>query len=107
MKTAQRKWNVVAMPQLTTTTGAVASLGVVGRLLAAAVATANRPSRPVELHRTATWPAASEAEPHLCAPGARCSADWRRPQGYWACSRPAGHTGHHRMRGVPGGLTAA
>jgi hypothetical protein len=28
----------------------------------------------------------------------RCSADWRRADGYWACVRRAGHRGRHRMR---------
>lgn len=28
----------------------------------------------------------------------RCSADWRRPDGYWACVRQTGHRGRHRMR---------
>ncbi|MHB1583395.1 MAG: hypothetical protein ACYCU7_17260 [Acidimicrobiales bacterium] len=27
-----------------------------------------------------------------------CVADWRRPDGYWACTRHAGHRGRHRMR---------
>jgi len=30
-----------------------------------------------------------------------CPADWRRPDGYWACIRRAGHHGRHRMRSVP------
>jgi|GEM_PF-5258231 len=30
--------------------------------------------------------------------GPRCAADWRRPDGYWVCTRPAGHGGRHRMR---------
>lgn len=29
----------------------------------------------------------------------RCRADWRRPDGYWACVRRVGHRGRHRMRG--------
>ncbi|MDA8296793.1 MAG: hypothetical protein M0004_09445 [Actinomycetota bacterium] len=28
----------------------------------------------------------------------RCAADWRRPDGYWRCSRPAGHRGRHKLR---------
>lgn len=27
-----------------------------------------------------------------------CPADWRRPDGYWACTRHPGHRGRHRMR---------
>ncbi len=27
-----------------------------------------------------------------------CRADWRRPDGYWACTRRAGHRGRHHMR---------
>lgn len=37
---------------------------------------------------------AAEAESH----SERCRADWRRPGGYWACVRRAGHRGRHRMR---------
>jgi hypothetical protein len=28
----------------------------------------------------------------------RCPADWRRPDGYWACVRRPGHHGRHAMR---------
>lgn len=28
----------------------------------------------------------------------RCAADWRRPDGYWRCARPAGHRGRHKLR---------
>lgn len=34
----------------------------------------------------------SEVEP------GQCVADWRRPDEYWRCVRPAGHSGRHRMR---------
>jgi hypothetical protein len=30
-------------------------------------------------------------------PDASCTADWRRPEGYWQCARDAGHRGRHRM----------
>ena len=28
----------------------------------------------------------------------RCRADWRRDDGYWRCTRDAGHRGRHRLR---------
>ncbi len=31
----------------------------------------------------------------------RCAADWRRPDGYWRCGRPAGHRGRHKLRAAP------
>lgn len=36
----------------------------------------------------------------------RCTADWRRPDGYWRCARPLGHGGRHRMRAAERGLLA-
>jgi hypothetical protein len=27
-----------------------------------------------------------------------CTADWRRPDGYWRCDRELGHTGRHHLR---------
>lgn len=41
-------------------------------------------------------PAAAPGTGH--ASSARCSADWRRPDGYWRCDREAGHTGRHRLQ---------
>lgn len=38
---------------------------------------------------------------------ARCEADWRRPDGYWRCTREAGHRGRHRMRAAPRSSGAA
>lgn len=55
-------------------------------------------------------PAPSEEEPRalLAAAGTLCTADWRRPDGYWACARHRGHRGRHWMRAaerpVPSGI---
>lgn len=43
----------------------------------------------------------SEHDVHLEGHSDRCGADWRRPDGYWACVRRAGHRGRHRMRSNP------
>lgn len=37
-------------------------------------------------------------EPAPAGHSDRCPADWRRPDGRWACVRRAGHRGRHRMR---------
>jgi hypothetical protein len=60
------------------------------------------PSTTLERERTPTLVTVElpPAVHHADAEGQsdRCRADWRRPDGYWACSRRAGHRGRHRMR---------
>lgn len=88
MATVRRRWNVgaEAFARFATSTGALVGFGAVGRFLAVATAF-TRPVRRTPLQgRSVAFSATS------------CPADWRRPGAYWACSRPAGHTGQHRMR---------
>lgn len=88
MATVRRGWNVgaEAVARFATATGTLIGSGAVGRFLAVATAF----TRPVRRSPLQVRPATVST--------VGCPADWRRPGGYWACSRPAGHSGQHRMR---------
>lgn len=98
MATTERRWNWAMGPRLATVTGTVASPPPPRRLLA--VASALIPfSRRAEPHAGPSHPAQFGLSADAVS-NARCTADWRRPDGYWACRRGAGHKGQHRMQGV-------
>lgn len=98
MATVRRAWHTMTTAQLVTTTGAVVSLGIWGRFMTAATATIARPTRSSGARRPASRSSMLSTGSAGTVHVDRCTADWRRPGSYWACRRPAGHAGQHRMQ---------
>jgi hypothetical protein len=95
MATRERRWNWGTGPRLAAATGTIVSLRPRSRLLAATLLRFSR--QPALCVGPARW--TQLAPPANALSSSHCTADWRRPDGYWACRRPAGHKGQHRMQG--------